>query len=115
MFSGRINRMRYVVAMLALAAFMGIGAGIAAQLDDGGAKTAILSIVLLVYAAGHLTFVAKRLRDIGRPGWHVVLLAVPLYNIYLSLVLLFKPGTQGRNAYGADPLSAEPAQARLAA
>ncbi len=46
----------------------------------------------------------KRLHDLGRPGWHWLLLAVPLYNMYLGLVLLFKKGTRGSNEFGRDPL-----------
>lgn len=46
----------------------------------------------------------KRLHDVERPGWHVLLFAVPLYNIYLGLVLLFRRGTVGPNRFGRDPL-----------
>ena len=46
----------------------------------------------------------KRLHDLGRPGWHYWLLLIPLYNIYLAIVLLFVKGTPGTNPYGVDPL-----------
>ena len=46
----------------------------------------------------------KRLHDLGRPGWHWWLLAIPLYNIYLGCVLLFAKGTVGPNRFGRDPL-----------
>jgi len=48
----------------------------------------------------------KRLHDLDRPGWHWWLLAVPLYNIYLGFVLLFKKGTDGQNQFGWNPLDA---------
>lgn len=48
----------------------------------------------------------KRLHDLGRPGWHWLGLMVPLYNIYLGLVLLFQKGTDGPNEFGPDPLAA---------
>jgi uncharacterized membrane protein YhaH (DUF805 family) len=47
----------------------------------------------------------KRLHDLDRPGWHVLGLLVPLYNIYLGLVLLLKRGNYGFNDYGRDPLA----------
>jgi hypothetical protein len=46
----------------------------------------------------------KRLHDLDRSGAHYWLLLVPLYNIYLALLLLFKKGTTGPNRFGPDPL-----------
>ena len=47
----------------------------------------------------------KRLHDLERPARHWLLLMVPVYNIYLGLVLLFKKGTEGPNEFGPDPLA----------
>lgn len=61
-----------------------------------------------VFAAGiwaGICITAKRLHDLGRPSWHWWLLCIPLYNIYLGLVLLFQKGTDGPNAFGPDPLA----------
>ncbi len=63
--------------------------------------------VLGVMFGGFMAAVAvtvKRLHDLGRPGWHWFLLAIPLYNIYLGFKLLFSPGTVGTNRFGPDPL-----------
>ena len=56
-----------------------------------------------IWAAISIT--VKRLHDLGRPGWHILLFMVPIYNLYLGLVLLLKRGTWGWNEYGADPLT----------
>ncbi len=56
-----------------------------------------------IWAAISIT--VKRLHDLGRPGWHFLLLGIPIYNLWLGLVLLFKRGTWGRNEYGPDPLA----------
>lgn len=61
-----------------------------------------------VLAAGFwagICIIIKRLHDLDRPGWHWCLLAIPLYNFYLGLVLLFKKGSHGPNRFGRDPLS----------
>jgi uncharacterized membrane protein YhaH (DUF805 family) len=55
-----------------------------------------------IWAAISIT--VKRLHDLGRPGWHFLLFMVPIYNLYLGLVLLLKRGTWGSNEYGPDPL-----------
>jgi uncharacterized membrane protein YhaH (DUF805 family) len=47
----------------------------------------------------------KRLHDLNRPGWHWLLFMIPLYNIYLAILLLFKKGTDGSNDFGSDPLA----------
>lgn len=65
-----------------------------------------------VFVAGFwagICITVKRLHDLGRPGWHWALLMVPLYNIYLGLVLLFQKGTDGPNEFGPDPLAAHKA------
>ena len=76
----------------------------------GGMMGVILGALpaLGVLAAGGVAVVAvtiKRLHDLDRPGWHWWLLGVPLYNIYLGLILVFKRGTTGPNQFGPDPLS----------
>ena len=43
----------------------------------------------------------KRARDRGRSGWFVLLLFVPVLNIWALIEFLFLPGTMGDNAYGA--------------
>jgi uncharacterized membrane protein YhaH (DUF805 family) len=93
-------------------------------LDDLAIFTAILVFAVLTFVTGLPIFIlpgigvalaglwagiaitVKRLHDLDRPGWHWFLLAVPLYNIYLGLVLLFGRGSWGDNSFGADPLAA---------
>ncbi|MBT4913097.1 MAG: DUF805 domain-containing protein [Longimicrobiales bacterium] len=93
-------------------------------LDDLAILTAIAMCAGLVFVTGSPLFIlpgigavvaglwagiaitVKRLHDLDRPGWHWFLLAVPLYNIYLAIVLLFGRGSWGQNQFGADPLQA---------
>lgn len=42
---------------------------------------------------------AKRLHDIGVPGWYQLILLVPFVN-YLMIVVFFIPGTNAGNKYG---------------
>ena len=50
-----------------------------------------------------LAVIVKRLHDLDRPGWHFLLMGIPIYNLYLWLLLLCRGGTAGRNVYGPDP------------
>jgi uncharacterized membrane protein YhaH (DUF805 family) len=61
----------------------------------------LISIPIIVIASFQ---VVKRLHDIGKPGVYYWLLLIPLYNIYLGLVLFFQKGNDGENQYGPDPL-----------
>ena len=107
---GRYNRARYFWIAVALSvvaniatAFLSVAVG-----SSGGdpAATQLLSLVITIPITVVIAFqVVKRLHDLNRPGSHYWLLLIPLYNIYLGLLILFKKGTEGENQYGADPLA----------
>ena len=46
----------------------------------------------------------RRLHDLDKCGWWMLLLIVPLVNLFFCLYLLFFKGTEGPNEYGDDPL-----------
>ncbi|MFC1525249.1 DUF805 domain-containing protein [Candidatus Latescibacterota bacterium] len=104
-YEGRIGRLRYLGMM--------IGATIAGSVIvalwnvlvmpevEGGAGIAALFIILLFQSI----FIVRRLHDLDRSGAHYWLLLVPVYNLYLGLLLLFKKGTVGLNRFGEDPLA----------
>ncbi len=106
--NGRITRKQYVLASV-FVSFVGFviafGIGFASGMADTGeeAGNAISAIVSFAVAFVQALLIVRRLHDIGKPGWHYWLFFVPLYNIYLGLVILFTPGTQGANEYGSDP------------
>lgn len=107
-FEGRANRAWYLWHIV---------------LDDLAIVTALAVLVVLGMAAGTPWIVAlplagvviagtwaaiavtvRRFHDLGRPGWHWFLLAIPLVNIVVGLQLLLQRGTPGPNHYGSDPL-----------
>ncbi len=104
-FEGRANRARYfwhvvlddlvVFTTAATTVFMGMFTSLAALPLVG---------IGLAAAWAALAITVKRLHDLDRPGWHVLLFIIPLYNIYLSIVLFVVEGTVGDNQYGPDPL-----------
>lgn len=60
--------------------------------------------VLLGCLGAEAAALVKRLHDLGRPGWYAALLLVPPLTFYLGFLLLLKPGYDGQNRYGPDPL-----------
>ena len=102
---GRIGRLNYFLGGLSL-----YGAIIAAFLVMSIAR-AIGEIVsfpfVLMYIAvaiGALvigvSLSIRRLHDMDQSGWLVLLSFIPLVNIAVILILLFKEGTPGANQYG---------------
>jgi len=81
----------------------------------------IAVVVAIVFGLIHLRFVStlyslavlvpgiavgvRRLHDIDKSGWFLLLALIPLVNIWL-IVLLATEGTRGPNQYGADPKAA---------
>ena len=110
MFAGRINRQLLIIVQLTaglLAAFVMVVVGLISGSNTENLPLAIVTgIIDIILIWLSLSLDAQRLHDLNRSGWHVLLLLVPLYNIYLVFVLLLKKGTEGPNQYGPDPLSA---------
>lgn len=104
---GRVNRLWYFLHIL-LDDLVIIGLIIALIAVGGILDTPLFFVPLIGVILGGcwaaIALTVKRLHDLDRPGWHWWLLMVPLYNLYLSLVLLFGRGTVGPNRYGPDPL-----------
>jgi uncharacterized membrane protein YhaH (DUF805 family) len=57
-------------------------------------------ILLLAIVIGGIAVTVRRFHDLDRPGRHYLRLYIPLYNIYLFILLFFKRGTPGPNNYG---------------
>ena len=101
-FAGRAPRSEYwnftlflIVVSIALAA---------AGLDQVGSFFSIATL-LPSLAVG-----VRRLHDTDRSGWWLLLLLVPLVGMIVLIVWFVRPGTQGANRFGDDPLQqAQPA------
>jgi uncharacterized membrane protein YhaH (DUF805 family) len=108
---GRISRQQYflwtiavVIVTYFVAFVVGFVVGVTGNAD--GAAGILGFIVGLAGAVAQSFLVVRRLHDIGKPGWHYWLFFIPLYNLYLGLVLLFTPGDSDANEYGGNPASA---------
>ncbi len=100
LFAGRWNRTKYFGAIFGIWVVAFIVMSLMFQEYEPGQENVLFVIVAVAQAVP----VVKRLHDLDRPGSHYWLLLIPLYNMYLGLLLLFQRGTQGRNSFGPDPL-----------
>ncbi|MCT4620980.1 MAG: DUF805 domain-containing protein [Marinisporobacter sp.] len=102
-FNGRINRLGYF-GYIFLAGLVTIIPQVVYQFTENTFALILYIGFYIAYMALSICLAVQRLHDIERPGVHWFLLLIPLYNIYLGLLLLFKKGTDGTNEYGPDPL-----------
>ena len=65
----------------------------------------LLFLIIIFIQIFQIVLFVERFHDLDQSGWNVLLMLVPLYNIYLLLNLLFKEGTKGPNKFGPDPLN----------
>ena len=94
-FSGRASRSEYWWFVLAYV-IVAIVAGFIHQVVYG---LVILAFLLPLLAAG-----ARRLHDIGKSGWWLLLGMIPLVNLVL-LYFTVQPSQTDSNEYGAPPLA----------
>lgn len=114
-FQGRLGRLRYlaygfalsIVMNLAMIPFMGAAAfmgGMGANPEGmgmlGGVLMMVVAVVSLVFA---IMWLKRRLNDLNRSGWWLLLMFIPVVNILLAIYLLFFPGTDGPNNFGPAP------------
>lgn len=69
----------------------------------GGPIGALVSLALLL---PYLAVSVRRLHDIDRSGWWLLISLVPLVGMIVLLVFFVQRGTPGPNRFGADPLPA---------
>ncbi|CAH2213611.1 DUF805 domain-containing protein [Tepidibacter aestuarii] len=102
-FEGRINRAKYFGYSL-LISFILMFLLHVTEYTENTFLVYIYIISAIIASIINICLIIKRLHDIERAGTHYFLLIIPIYNIYLHLLLLLKKGTDGPNQYGEDPL-----------
>ena len=106
---GRLNRKSYIYRNFFLSFVLNIIRIILAVL---AAYIDALELLFtgLLYVLGIFGFVAgimmlaRRLHDLDKSDWWMLLFCVPLVNILFYIYILFFKGTEGPNQYGEDPL-----------
>ncbi|WP_304270312.1 DUF805 domain-containing protein [Phascolarctobacterium succinatutens] len=106
---GRLNRKSYIYRSFFLSFVLGIIQGIlelaTAAIEALELLFAVLLLVLCIFGfVAGIMMLARRLHDLDKSGWWMLLLFVPLVNILFYIYILFFKGTEGPNQYGEDPL-----------
>lgn len=96
---GRARRTEYWMFVLVY-----IGMAIVASIIDAMLGISILSgLVVLVHVIPTITVGVRRLHDINRNGWWLLVSLVPLIGWIIALYWAVKEGDAASNAYGHSP------------
>ena len=115
-FKGRINRPQYILGMLFLIVLGMISLAFSKyihNLDSNHLISTFTFIILtLIKIAINLLIVAisfslmiRRLHDLNKSGWYVLIAAIPIICILFGAYLIIFSGTKGPNKYGEDTAS----------
>jgi len=102
-FKGRANRKEFWMYQL----FLSLIIILAAVLDNilgttyrGEGYGIFYSVVVLFHLIPSISIIVRRLHDIDKSGWYLLLIFVPLIGPILLLIWALKPGTPGDNRFG---------------
>lgn len=101
--NGRIKRMNYWLVSVPI----GVITFLAPAMDQkatGSPMGPFYFATVLVTLWPLLMVGIKRAHDRNKPGWFLLLYAVPFVNIWVAVELLFLKGTSGKNKYGNVPI-----------
>ena len=107
-FNGRARRSEYwyfyltnMIVYILLVVLMGIFANISSTLSG------LFMLVYVVYALAMiipgLAVAVRRLHDVDKSGWFLLLSIIPVVGPILLLIWFCTEGTRGTNIYGSDP------------
>lgn len=106
---GRLNRKSYIYRSIFLSLVLSvIQAVLTFASNTIGALELLFAVLLLVSGifgvVASIMMLARRLHDLDLSGWWMLLLCVPLINLFFAIYFYFFKGTEGPNQYGDDPL-----------
>ena len=100
--SGRARRTEYWMYFLVYLAI----AIVAGLLDALVGLGLIGGLVALAHLVPSITVGVRRLHDIGRSGWWLLIALIPLVGWIIALYWAVKAGDEQDNAYGSNPKTA---------
>ena len=104
LFHGRIGRAHFAYTVLALFVLMIVIGIIDGILGDTALAFLWALVALVAYVVAAVVSIGvsiRRYHDMGWSGWFVLLGLIPVVNLVMLAIQLFKPGMPGNNAYGA--------------
>ena len=108
-FSGRARRKEYwyfVLFNIIISIVLLVIDGIAGTIDAETGIGLLDSIYTLAIFIPSIAVGVRRLHDISRTGWWLLILLIPLIGFIVIIIFLLQDSTPGENQYGANPKEA---------
>lgn len=110
-FNGRARRSEYwyfqLFNIIILIALLMLGGGFSYGAEGGsGLGMTPYFIYALASFIPNLALVVRRLHDVGKSGWFLLISLIPLIGVIWLFILYCTEGTTGPNQYGEDPKNA---------
>ncbi len=99
-FNGRARRQEYWMFVLFNIIFSIVAGAIDAAIGSGGAIGGLYGLAVLIPG---LAVSVRRLHDIGKSGWMLLVVLIPVIGAIWLIILFATEGAHGSNEYGADP------------
>ena len=99
-FNGRARRQEYWMFVLFNIIFAFVAGALDAALGSWGAIGGLYGLALLIPG---LAVSVRRLHDIGKSGWMLLIALIPLIGTIWLIILLATDSTPGNNQYGNNP------------
>ncbi|RQR49382.1 DUF805 domain-containing protein [Burkholderia sp. Bp9002] len=109
-FDGRARRAEYWYFAL-LTFFVSIACQLVTMVDGNATTIALLlsivaALISLALIVPSISVTVRRLHDIGRSGWFLLIALIPIVGSIILLVWMCSRGNDGPNRFGPDPLAA---------
>ena len=110
-FNGRIGRLRYMaygigsylLLMMVMIPVVGTSAFTGAEEAMSTFAMIAMGIIYIAMLVAGVAFAKRRLNDLNRSGWWMLLSIVPFVNLIFTIYVIFFPGTESDNDFGAAP------------
>jgi uncharacterized membrane protein YhaH (DUF805 family) len=105
-FKGRARRKEYflssIVLFLTIIMFMSFFKSIGEIVHSSLYSILFIAFVVAVLVS-ELALTVRRIHDVGRSGWFIFILLIPIIGWIWGLILTLSEGDGGKNKYGLDP------------
>jgi uncharacterized membrane protein YhaH (DUF805 family) len=106
-FEGRARRKEYWYFVLFQAIALTLAAVVDGILFGRYARGLVYTVVALGLLAPGLAVSFRRMHDIDRSAWWLLLVLIPIVGAIILIWWAAQPGTRGDNRFGPDPIAEE--------
>lgn len=102
-FDGRLNREPYILRNIAIGVVSALF-GFVVEMSGSAILMVLGLVVSLFLTVCGVSLMVRRLHDLDKSGYFLLIMLIPVINIFFGLYMICFKGTEGYNRFGEDPL-----------